>query len=332
MFWKTQKAILLVARDSMQLLMQDAPAPVQFSFPAPVVHNLELLDQIGFEKAIQQFAEKENITHTEFTFILDESFLFWKKFSSDTQESDFFDLIPLPPEQLAQKRVQIDTDLILSGYNIALITSIQRALHTKKNSVKTILPFFSFPPYESGAVDIMNVDMATARKSCRYDSDILKFAPAKQIVSAPLIGLIACILLAGGAGIYYLTSQKPKVAPVSRIKKINIPSPTPTITYLDESKIQIAIENGSGRVGEAGKLKTILEKEKYTISTVGNAEKDRKDTAISAKITVPQKYITKLKTTLEEQYQVSSGAATLLEASASADIVITIGTTKVQFQ
>lgn len=323
-----KKAIMLVSRDRIQVVTDNSSAPTLFLFPSPVVHNLELIDQIGFEKTFQQFLEKESLTRREFTLVLDESFLFWKKLSTDVVESDFFDLIPLPPDQQIHKRVQVDADMILSAHNSALLASIQRTLHIKKNTVISILPFFAFPAFENGQVDSMNIDMSSIRRVCRYDSEILKFKATSRLLSAPvLIGSTSIVaLLLSGVGIYFWYSHQPKKIEKSVVKQVKKTlSPTPTIVFLDPKDISIEIKNGSGRFGEAGRLKATLEKEDYIISAVGNADVDVAITEVAARITVPHDYISSLSAILGEQYIMSSDSAKIPESTSSADIIITIG-------
>lgn len=323
-----KKAVLVVSRDRIQVMISDSSTPSFFLFPTPVIHNLELIDQMGFEKMFQQFLEKELIAHTEFTVILDESFLFWKKCSPEEIESDFFDLIPLPLDQQIHKRMQIDTDILLSAHNSTILTSIQRVLHNKKNTVLSILPFFAFPAFENGLVDVMNVDMSSIRRVCRYDSEILKFKAISPLASAPALISIASIvaLLLGGIGLYFQYFHQPKKVEKIIVKEVKkTPSPTPTIIFLNPKDIDIEIKNGSGRFGEAGRLKAALEKNDYTISAVGNADVDVMVTEIAARITVPHDYISSLSAILKEQYKMSSDSATIPESTSSADIIITIG-------
>ncbi|OGH25083.1 MAG: hypothetical protein A3B47_03240 [Candidatus Levybacteria bacterium RIFCSPLOWO2_01_FULL_39_24] len=95
-------------------------------------------------------------------------------------------------------------------------------------------------------------------------------------------------------------------------EKINVAtsSPTPTITpeptkTIDFTKYEIEILNGSGVDGEAGRQKTNLEAEGFTVSSVGNADNsDYTDTIIKAKKAVDKDFLNKLKTVLENSFTV----------------------------
>lgn len=132
-----------------------------------------------------------------------------------------------------------------------------------------------------------------------------------------------------GYGLYYSlihpikSQQKP-------LKKIvhTTPKPSPTVSFLSPKDIKIEIQNGSGRVGEAGKLKTQLETQDYVVVLVGNADKDSANTIIASKPNVPPSFVSGLDTILSKQYVVSSQSASITSSTASADIIITIGIEK----
>lgn len=325
MFWKRKQGFILIFHDRIEFLLEGSSAPSVFPFPTPVVHNLELIDQIGFEKSFKEFLEREKVFQLSITTILDESFLFWKKLAPEMADTDFFDRIPLPLDQQIHKQILVGTDRILSAHNSAILESIQRILHVKKNIVVSLLPFFAFPAFENGQIDSMNIDMTSVRKVCRYNSEILKFKSTSPLLSTlPLIGII--VLLMGGIGLILWFQQPKRVAKTIVKKQVRIPTPTPTIVFLNPKDIRIDIKNGSGRFGEAGRLKTKLEKESYTILTVGNSDNDIQNTEIISKITVPADFIASLSALLEKDYQMSASSSPILEATQSADIVITIGT------
>lgn len=106
-------------------------------------------------------------------------------------------------------------------------------------------------------------------------------------------------------------------------------SPTPTVMpkpskAIDFSKYSIKILNGSEIDGEAGRQKTNLEGEGFTISSVGNAaNSDYTKTIIQAKEAVESAYLNKLKSVLEESFVV--GEMEELPRDADSDIIVIIG-------
>lgn len=90
------------------------------------------------------------------------------------------------------------------------------------------------------------------------------------------------------------------------------------------SKLKVSILNGSGKIGAAGAVKTIIEKEGFKVVNTGNASNfNFKQTQISAKESVSQEIVDLLNKSLESKYKLEKG--TVLESKSLYDIVITVG-------
>lgn len=101
----------------------------------------------------------------------------------------------------------------------------------------------------------------------------------------------------------------------------NVP-PKPQLNLADYS---VSVLNGSGKTGVAAKTREMLEAAGFKVERAGNAKTSGFDyTLIEAKRNVPSEFITKLSETLAKSYQLASASGTL-DASASADVVVTVG-------
>lgn len=109
-------------------------------------------------------------------------------------------------------------------------------------------------------------------------------------------------------------------------------TPTPTTKAeekIDVSEFDIAILNGSGIAGEAGKVKTLLEDAGFSVTSTGNAPTyDYTKTIIKAKSTVDNSVIEKLKEALLESYEV--GDSQTLPSSSTTDIQVIVGSSKAE--
>lgn len=104
---------------------------------------------------------------------------------------------------------------------------------------------------------------------------------------------------------------------------------TPTPEEISKIKYTIEVLNGSGISGEAARVKGILEKEGFTVSSTGNADKsDLEETTISAKSSVEKEWIDLLKTALGTSVVVSE--STSLDDTESADVIVTVGSKKAE--
>jgi hypothetical protein len=104
-------------------------------------------------------------------------------------------------------------------------------------------------------------------------------------------------------------------------------SPTASPEPVDVSEYSVSILNGSGIVGEATRVKEILEEAGFTVGTTGNASRfNYTDTLIQGKEGVPEAAMEQLEEALSETYSVEVGEA--LPESSTSDIVVTVGSTK----
>lgn len=136
---------------------------------------------------------------------------------------------------------------------------------------------------------------------------------------------VIAIAVLGGIFVYKQNANKDKdVNVVALTPTPRQPSPKPTVAEVDLSKYEIKILNGSELEGEAGRQKTNLEEEGFTISSIGNAsESDYTKTIIQAKETVDKDFLDKLRSVLELSFGV--GEQEDLPVDADSNIIVIIG-------
>lgn len=139
-------------------------------------------------------------------------------------------------------------------------------------------------------------------------------------------GVSIVIALIVGVFIYRegTTISAPLPAPIEEPQV----SPTPVPVAVNVSKYKIEILNGSGISGEAAKIKGLFEEEKFTVSSIGNADSlNNQQTVIQAKKSVPKEYLDKLKNFLEKEYILDDIKE--LSDNEESDVVVTVGNKKV---
>ncbi len=149
------------------------------------------------------------------------------------------------------------------------------------------------------------------------------------------IGLIVCIgIFAGSLWLAYergiavgeQNAQKKLIASPPKV----LPSATPTPEETKPSTYTIKELNGSGTSGEAAKVKALLEKGEYTVSSIGNGDSTSNgETVIQAKSTVTKQWLENLKKILSQTYTVSSDVQTL-STDQKVDVAVTVGSKKAQ--
>lgn len=155
------------------------------------------------------------------------------------------------------------------------------------------------------------------------EEKVAPYAPAKKNFMWPILSIFIIVLLLMGGIFIYRNNMKSEKVNVVTI------SPTPTVMAeptkaIDLSKYEIQILNGSEVEGEAGRQRTNLEEEGFTISSVGNAaESNYTETIIQAKKEVGKAFLDKLKSVLEKSFVV--GETEELPQDDDSDVIIIIG-------
>lgn len=139
------------------------------------------------------------------------------------------------------------------------------------------------------------------------------------VIVIAIIGFVYFMFFRGGSG---GTSQ---VSPTPTFFEEEEPTPTPE-RESNKENIKIRILNGSGIVGEAGRVKTLLEKADFVVESTDNADAyDHKETDIQAKAKIDTPVIEELTGILDDDYTVSSSE---LGDSEEVDIIIVVGARK----
>lgn len=150
---------------------------------------------------------------------------------------------------------------------------------------------------------------------------------------------IVIVLIVGAivGGVFYYkkgvtnpkTDDKPQPLPVTVVPTTTEASPTTTQQEVALKDLKVQVLNGSGKVGEAGVVKTALTKAGFTAGniTTGNASSyNFTDTEVSLKEGISDSVFNDIKKALGENYSVVQKDN--LGASASFDVVITVGKAK----
>jgi hypothetical protein len=153
---------------------------------------------------------------------------------------------------------------------------------------------------------------------------------AKTVIFVALITAVLVGALAGGIyvylnGISQLETPQEESLPTPSVTAT--PSATPTSSpagEVDLSEFKVSVLNGSGKIGEATKVKNLLVKAGFTVSSTANAASfDFTNTVIQTKADVSDTVVEMVKEALKGNYTVEVGDP--LAASSTYDIVVTVG-------
>lgn len=107
----------------------------------------------------------------------------------------------------------------------------------------------------------------------------------------------------------------------------SVPTPTaaPTAVTVNLGQYSIAVLNGSGVTGQAGKVKDSLTSAGFKVNSTGNADNNNfTKTEIATKKSVSQDYVSKLEDTLNKSFVVDTTVASLPDSSTT-DVTVSLG-------
>lgn len=176
------------------------------------------------------------------------------------------------------------------------------------------------------------VNQPMPRRSEFLDSDQQIYKEKSPVFWILISGIFILGAILGGVFFYQKGVNTAEVEKTPTPQNTISPSPKPSTapaTVLDLSEYKIAIFNGSGIAGEAGRAKDLLVDAGFTVSSTGNAATyDYEETIIKAKASVDKEVIKKLKDTLSENYVL--GEDQTLTSSATTDLQIVVGSSKAE--
>lgn len=179
---------------------------------------------------------------------------------------------------------------------------------------------------EAAPIESAPTDLLTGFKEKMNEEEELPASgnPSQKNFMWPIL-FVVFLALASLIGIFVYKQGMNKGTQVNVVTLSPTPTvmPSPTIA-LDLSKYSIQILNGSEVDGEAGRQKTNLEGEGFTVSSVGNAaNSDYTKTIIQAKENVGQAFLDKLKIVLEKSFVV--GDSEELPEDADSSVIVILG-------
>lgn len=132
------------------------------------------------------------------------------------------------------------------------------------------------------------------------------------------IGVSLILLVRGPSTLSFLSPAKPTPTPLPTVE------PTPSVSTVQKSDVNIRVVNGGGTPGAGSKMKTFLEGKGYTVVSVGNADEYTfTATEISAK-SGKEAYVALLTDDLKTEYSLGTSTEKV-DDDASYDILVTVG-------
>lgn len=303
-------------------------------FPPSALDNQEIINKDEFEKIITEFIESKKLYKKRALIVLSEELIFEKKINTDDFDKDksiidkFFQTVPFADYELGKEIVRDRETTNLFAANKIIYGEIIKILMKNKWELLAVIPINIFPSLK-GVKELNKEMLETIINNKRLIKGVnfmnKEDFPRKNNLN--IYSIISILFIIGTIFFVILSIFKFIGTPKLLDNKIS-PSPTiyfstPTAISINIKEYSINILNGSGKDGEASLLKTKLEKIGYSISDIGNADKNNYTrTKLSAKSNVNKEFLNKLQNDIDLK---TSSETAILNDKNESDVVIIIG-------
>lgn len=171
-------------------------------------------------------------------------------------------------------------------------------------------------------------EITSSHTETQTDRMNMKLLFGITIVTALVVGFIS-----GGVYVYVtgvrpdstVATPTPTSSPIASTTPVATATATPVAVSPDVlSSFKVSVLNGSGQIGGAGKVKSLMENAGFKVGSTGNAGSfNYTDTMIQTTDKVSAEVIAVLKKALSKDYSVEVGKA--LPTDSKWDIVVTVG-------
>ncbi|MBI2337945.1 LytR C-terminal domain-containing protein [Candidatus Daviesbacteria bacterium] len=281
-------------------------------FPPDTVSDSDILDLEKYQKLIEDFILSEKIKKQKAILVLSGEIVYQKvvplidKKILDERMADFASMIPIEHEKLFKKSIEIEDNIQLFAVNKNLFEKIIEILEKLKFEVLAVVPLHVYSSDNSIDQDLIKKVYSDQKllKSSNFISG--SFSPEdnsqnnKNLVVMISLSVIIFVLGFTLVSIYFKLPI-PFLNKAARLEKIvlkNLPSTgtesaelksstesaeskiSTSSAVLDKDQLKVMVLNGTGIVGQAGKIKELLVKMGFTKIETDNAEGAKADNTI----------------------------------------------------
>lgn len=336
--------IILLKSTSLTLFDAYIGKGKSLEFSEDVVKHLEIVNSGKLRDMVKDFTA--NMSPQNVLLLLSKDVIFQKSLSAseenlDIKAKDFFSKVPFKTEQIARKKIEAGGQVYLFSTNAEFYKLIVEILVEAGWKISHVVPVGVFPrlqdkntlsPEEVGEV-LESTDVLDQSNFIDEEEFVIDKVDVQEVVSTGtnrkkvfLIGFVfLAVVGAIGAGAYWYRIQVPKSTIPIVVTDIKESSPSAIpIPAIEKSKLRIQVLNGSGVVGQAGKIKDDLLKLGFSSIDTGNSKgAKRAETIASFSANIASQDKSDIQKVLEGIF----AKVDLLEAGSSAkyDVQITTG-------
>lgn len=362
MILKSPTLVLYLTNKSLILYDKSIQKISKLGFPPDVLDNQEIVDKAKLEKFLAEFFTSCKIKGKKAIGLISDNLIYQKNIPKsknfELEKSNFLDEIPFDPGNIARYESEIKDNVFLAATNKTIYNSVKNIFQRLGGNVISIIPAFLIGKFKSAqALTIDEFEQILKRSDLFRKNDY--FIESKVIPELEekkhsffntkilLLGVGGSLIILGGLyllyqtiGKEYLKGQNKDLAKQARPSalvnmKENLASSSGTIeatpsgqVLVNKEEVKFQVFNGTGLSGQAGRVRSILNKLGFNKIEVGNTQ--RSTNTKTTKIDYYSRLSEKLKDEINQELNKLFSSVEAKEATGSAefDVVVTTGEEK----
>ncbi|MEK7092549.1 MAG: LytR C-terminal domain-containing protein [Patescibacteria group bacterium] len=331
MFFSKKPTILFLQNNRLSLYSKTYPEGALFEFSEKATKNLTISGTEKLLEHLETFMAERNIIPGQYILVIGEEIFHQKKIMSTEKEEQQKEIAQLLKDSNITSEHQLKETFELEGSIYTIVTnkdflekivtilqklewetvsvvpvSVFRDIANSKikkdglskkevqeisNNTKLVKAANILPPIVISKPETTEKEVLAKETTDEEESNEVPMSKInKKIILVVLIiclfGVGALLVAQNSSSIPFLTKPEPTLIPSPTT------APTPTeVPSLDKKEIKIRIQNGTGIVGQASKIKTIFEDLDYSDIRTGNSDvEDNIETTVIFSQKIPTKY------------------------------------------
>lgn len=360
MLFGKKRVIAYLEKTTLGIYSPDEGLDDSVTFPKDAVIEKEVIQEDKLKEAVLGLLVKSDFKKPSVVFLIAEDLLFQKTLTQEEKTAPkeeiekYFDTIRFDQKKLAKNVYRFENQYQLVATNREFYQTVIGVLESEGWHVEAVLPVTLFPGIPENKTltkdevvrilgkkkvlevgNFLSEDMPIEQKEEQIEEEPQQVVGHASRLSKRKKGpgkgffllLLVIALIAAGVTLFALgIVKRPTTQPAKEVSMKNPPTqtPTPTVEPVAKADLSIQVLNGTGTVGQAGKVESALADIEYENVETGNAEDtNMTETTIVYSSRVSQEQLDEIETTLKELFETvtTEKAATDPEF----DIVITTG-------
>jgi len=288
-----KKLLVYFSKTHLFIYTKDITIPIRLEFEPDTIQDMERINKDWIRLNLKGLLSKSKLKNSKAVLLLSKDIVFDKLINEELEEAkikettEFVEHIPLDTTLIRYKEFIKDDNVLVAATNKELYLTVVEILAEYGIEVTSVLPEIVFNKVDFNRSFI--VELFKQKDLLEY-GNFLDKNPKKQAITARTLIILGVVILLLGIGIgtgAYLIHKKgfqfeavrntlKEVTPKEELKieeKAEVTEEKKSKQVKNKDEVSVAIFNGMGIPGFAGKVATLINNAGFKSTTTANADK-----------------------------------------------------------